>query len=171
LFAGFGVWCAFFFAGELWTGVLVFVQSIRDLYELRFKNDTGSVEWLRYKNSVLKNPPGFKRKYAQDGIIVPPVDFTESRELCLATVLPHTIPQNGKSVIICKSWIPAELQIDLYSTDGKKIRNLYKGKIADGLFMTTWDGKDPAKKTRFRGNYKIRWTLGTGYREFPIVIK
>ena len=162
---------AFKNAGELWTGLLDFDQTIRDLYELRFKNDTGSVEWLRYKNSVLKNPPGFKRKYAPDGIIVPPVDFTESKELCLATVLPHTISQNGRSVIICKSWIPAELRIDLYSTDGKKIRNLYRGKIADGLFMTTWDGKDPAKKTRFRGNYKIRWTLGTGYREFPIIIK
>lgn len=156
--------------GELWTGLLDFDQRIRDLYELRFKNDTNSIEYLRYKKSVLVNPPSFKRKYVKGEVIVPKVNFTESKELNLATVLPHLIANEKKSIIICQSWVPGELQIDLYSTDDKKVANLYHGKIDEGLFMITWDGKDPAKKSIYRGDYKIRWTIGTGYREFPIVI-
>jgi hypothetical protein len=157
-------------SGELWTGLLDFDQTIRDLYELRFRKDSTSVEYLRYKNSVSNNPPSFKRKYVNGAVTVPVINFTESKDLYLSTVLPHILETGKKSVIICKSWIPGKLQIDLYSTDDKKLCNLYNGKVADGIFLITWDGKDPAKKITFRGDYKIRWTIGKGYREFPIVI-
>jgi len=157
-------------AGELWTGLLDFDQTIRDLYELRFRNDKESTEYLRYKNSVLVNPPGFKRKYVKGNVTVPVVNFTESKELYLATVLPHIISNDEKSVIICKSWIPGELQIDLYSTDDKIVTALYHGNISEGIFLITWDGKDPAKKETYKGDYMIRWTIGKGYREFPVSI-
>ena len=156
--------------GELWTGLLDFDQRIRDLYELQFKEDKTSIEYLRYKNSILVNPPDFKRKYSKGEVAVPKINYTESKELNLATVLPHTITNEKKSIIICQSWIPGILQIDLYSTDDKKIINLFEGKIKEGMFMITWDGKDPAKKEAYQGNYEVRWTIGTGYREFPIVI-
>jgi len=158
-------------AGELWTGLLDFDQRIRDLYGLRFKNDTTSAAYLRYKKSVLANPPGFKRKYAQGEVTVPEVRFTESRELSMSTVLPHTVPRQGESIIICKTWVPGELRIDMYTPEDNKMCNLYRGKIGEGTFLITWDGKDPAGKEVFRGDYKIRWTFGTGYREFPIVIQ
>jgi hypothetical protein len=157
-------------AGELWTGLLDFDQTIRDLYELRFKNDPESIQYLRYKNSVLANPPSFNRKYAKGEVTVPVVNFTESKELCLATVLPHIIAKENKSIIICKSYVPGELQIDVYSTEGKKISSLYRGKIGERIFIITWDGKDPAKKVTYKGDYRIRWSIGSGYREFPIVI-
>jgi hypothetical protein len=157
-------------AGELWTGLLDFDQRIRNLYELRFKNDHSSTEYLNYKNSVLIYPPGFARKYVKGEVTVPAVHFTESRELNLATVLPHIIKPSEKSIIICQSWVPGDLQIDLYSNDDQKVCNLFKGKIKEGKFIITWDGKDPAKKADFKGDYKIRWTIGTGYREFPVVI-
>lgn len=157
-------------AGELWTGLLDFDQTIRDLYELRFKNDQKSTEYLRYKNSVLVNPPGFKRKYVKGEVTVPVINFTECKDLNLATVLPHNLTKGEKSIIICKSWVHGELQIDLYSTEGKKVSSLYRGKISEGIFIITWDGKDPAKKETYKGDYKIRWTIGKGYREFPIVI-
>jgi hypothetical protein len=158
-------------SGELWTGLLDFDQRIRDLYELRFKNDQESNEYLSYKNTVLINPPAFTRKYVKGEVAVPEVNFTESKDLYLATVLPHIVTKGGKSIIICKSWIPGELQIDVYSTEGKKVSSLYRGKISEGIFIITWDGKDPAKKATYKGDYKIRWTIGNGYREFPIVIK
>jgi hypothetical protein len=80
--------------------------------------------------------------------------------------------KNGvESIIICKSWIPGELHIDLYSTDDKKICNLFSGKISEGIFMITWNGKDPVHKETFKGDYKVRWTIGKGYREFPVIIK
>jgi hypothetical protein len=157
-------------AGELWTGLLDFDQRIRNLYELRFKNDHSSTEYLSYKNSVLINPPGFARKYAKGEVRVPEVHFTESKELCMATVLPHLVTRNGKSIIICKSWVPGDLQIDLFSTEDKQVCRLFQGKIPEGTFMITWDGNDPAKKATYKGDYKIRWTIGTGYREFPVVI-
>ena len=157
-------------AGELWTGLLDFDQTIRDLYELRFKNDQKSIQYLRYKNTVLSNPPGFTRRYIKDEVVVPVVNFTESKELCLATVLPHIIPKDNKSIIICKSYVPGELQIDVCSNEGKKISNLYRGKIKEGIFIITWDGKDPAKKIIYKGDYRIRWSIAQGYREFPIVI-
>jgi hypothetical protein len=158
-------------AGELWEALLDFDQTVRNLYELQFKNGQNSIEYLRYKNVVLVNPPGFQRKYAKGDITVPVVNFTESKELNLATVIPHIIAKEKKSIIICQSWIPGELQIDLYSTGGEKISNLYKGKIEAGKFIMTWDGKDPVRKAIFKGDYKIRWTIGEGYREFPVSIK
>jgi hypothetical protein len=157
-------------SGELWTGLLDFDQTIRNLYELRFRDDSTSGEYLRYKKYVHENPPSFKRKYVKGEVTVPVIHFTESSELNLATVLPHKIAEGAESIIICKSWIPGELQIDMYSTDDKKICNLFKGKIGEGTFLITWNGKDPVKKEIYKGDYKIRWTIGKGYREYPIVI-
>lgn len=164
-------------AGELWTALLDFDQTIRDLYELRFKDDKNSMQRRRYENTVLKNPPSFKREYARSEVTIPVINFTECKDLYLAAVLPHIITKGEKTIIICKSWISDILEIDLYSTEGKKIKNLYKGKIGGtkeiggGVFITTWDGKDPSKKETYKGDFKIRWTIGNGYREFPITIK
>lgn len=169
--AAYGHSVAFKNAGELWTGLLDFSQTVRDLYELQWKENDKSIEHLRYEKMVLNNPPSFKRKYCRNDVTQASIDFTESKELCLATVLPHTITGKEKSIIICKSWIPGELQIDLFSTEGKKINNLYKGNIEEGIFIITWNGKDPAGKAIYKGDYKIRWTIGTGYREFPVTIK
>ncbi|MEP7142672.1 MAG: hypothetical protein ABI707_07370, partial [Ferruginibacter sp.] len=67
--------------GELWTALLDFDQTIRDLYELRFNGDTTSSRYLSYKKTVLLNPPGYKRKYVKGDVIVPPVDFTPCKDL------------------------------------------------------------------------------------------
>ncbi len=157
-------------AGQLWTPLLDFDQTIRDIYEARFKGNTDSERYLRYKNTVLANPPSFKRNNARGELKIPVVNFTESKELITATVLPHKVPKDGKSIIICKSWVPGMLQIDLYTPGNEKILNLYNGNINEGFFIITWDGKDPSKKTSLKGDYKIRWTIGSGYREFPVKI-
>ena len=156
--------------GELWTGLLAFDQTIRDLYELRFKDKTSS-DYLLYKNTVLASPPSFKRMHAKGNVTVPKIEFTECKYIHMAAVLPHIIANGEKSVIICKSRKADDLKVDLYSPQGKKLYNLYDGKIREGVHITTWDGKDPANKLKFKGNYKIRWTTGNGYREYPVVIK
>ncbi|MEO8766421.1 MAG: hypothetical protein ABI416_19130 [Ginsengibacter sp.] len=157
--------------GQLWTGLLEFSQTVRDLYEQQIRENGTPTERLLYEKTILKDPPGFKRKYSKGELVIPVINFTESKDLYLATVLPHTISKGEKSIIICKSWNAGELQIDLYSIAGKKISNLYNGKIAEGYFTTTWDGKDPVKKVTYKGVYKIRWTINGGYREFPVVVK
>ena len=156
--------------GQLWTGLLDFSQTVRDLYELRFKEDTDSPQYLLYKKNVLANPPGFKRKFVDGEVTVPEIQFTESKELNLAAVLPHRISNGEKAIIICQSWTGGELQIDLYTNENELVSTLYRGEIGEGMFMTTWDGKDPASGKSYHGPHKIRWTIGTGYREFPVEI-
>lgn len=156
--------------GELWTALLGFDQTIRDLFELRFKGDKNPTAYKTYMRNILANPPGFKRKYIKGEVSVPLINFTESKDLYLAAVLPSRIPANGQSVIICNTWKPGELQIDLYSADGEKLANLYKGMIKEGLFMMKWDGKDPAGRTSYKGDYRIRWTISNGCREFPVSV-
>ncbi len=157
--------------GELWTSLLDFDQTIRNLYALRFKNNPDSEAAVRFKTKMQNNPPSFKRKNVVGKVIVPKITFTECKDLDLATVLPHIVPKDGKSIIICKSWNPGELQIDLISKTGAKLANLYTGTISkQRIFLITWDGKDPSGKATYKGEYKIRWTINGGYREFPVVI-
>ena len=159
--------------GQLWTGLLDFDRTIRDLYELRFKkNTTRPNERIRYENTVLKDAPSFKRKYAKGDVRVHPFNYTESSELSMAAVLPHIITIVTESIIINKSERPGKLEVSLYSIDGKKIKQLYKGnagKESSCIFIITWDGTD--SKETYKGDYRIRWTFGDGYREMPVVIK
>jgi hypothetical protein len=157
-------------SGELWTALLDFDQTIRDLHELRF-NDKHSTGYLTYKNTVLKNPPGFERHHAKESVEVPVVNFTESRDLYMASVLPHDVKKGQQAIIICKSWYPGELEIDLYSDKGKKLTNLFTGNIkGEKTIVQTWDGKDPATGKAYKGKYTVRWSINDGYREFPVVL-
>jgi len=68
------------------------------------------------------------------------------------------------------SWKPGELEIALYSANGKeKITVIFNGmKPTDNVIE--WDGTDPRKKITLKGDYRVRWTLGKEYREFSISI-
>lgn len=157
-------------AGQLWTSLMDFNQTIRDINAAQLKKSDNPVRYERFMERMKENPPSFKRKYAKV-VKVKDVNFTECKDLYLAVVLPHIIPKNGESIIVCKSWNPGELQIDLYSSANEKLGNLYTGNIEkDRTFLITWDGKDPKKKAKYVGEYKIRWTINNGYREFPVVI-
>jgi hypothetical protein len=157
-------------AGELWTSLLDFDQTIRDLYELRFKDKTTDA-YIRYKNTVLSSPPGFEKKQSVGTFKAPDIKFTECKELNCAAVLPHIVTDKQKSIIICKSWVAGDLKIEVYSNKNKPVLTLYNGKIKDGFFIITWDGKDPVGKINLKGDYKVRWTINGGYREFPVVVK
>lgn len=158
-------------AGQLWTGLLYFDQTVRDLYELRFKDDKDSQEYLKYKKTVLANPPSFERKFVKGKVRVPEIKFTESADLYLATALPHKVQQGQKAIIVCKSKNPGELKIDLLTKRGKKMGNLFTGSINENrTFVYTWNGKHPESDKSLKGEYKIRWSIGDGYREFPVNI-
>ncbi|MCK4965668.1 hypothetical protein KAS50_01480, partial [bacterium] len=161
-------------SGQLWTGLLDFSQTIRDIYSIQLKNE--SKKLARFKKWAEENPPGFKRKFAKGEISVPQMDFTDCRYLNMAAVMPNIIEEGKESVIICKSWKAGELEIALYSKNGK-IKTLYKGPIegssdnGSGFFLVKWDGTNPDKNEKYKGDYRIRWTFGNEYREFPVVIK
>lgn len=165
----------FYDAGDLWMGLLQFDQTIRDLYELRFRGNTESPRFLAYKKTILVNPPSFERKFVgangRSPVKVPEINFTESKDLYLAVALPSVMPKDGKTILICKSRNPGDLQIDLFSKEGKKIVNLKNGTVGkERCFIFTWDGKDPSGKKTFKGNYRVRWTINGGCREWPVTI-
>lgn len=163
-------------AGQLWTGLLDFDQTIRDIYMVQIKDNPQRLK--RFKKWAKENPPSFKRKYVQDKVSVPEMDFSECSGLNMAVVIPHIIERGKKSVIISNAMKPGNVEIALYSSDGaKKIKTLYKSPVDgstdhnSGSFLITWDGKDPDKKETYKGDYRIRWTFGDGYREYPVIIK
>ena len=166
-------------AGTLWTSLLDFDQTIRDLYEVRFKKKTSmSIGKYYYENVIKKNPPGFDRKHTKNNVSVPAVDFTECRDINMAVVMPHIIKKGENAIIMNKSWKPSELEITLYSEDGKnKIKSLYKGSNSTGtggfssFFLIEWDGTDTDKMENYKGDYRIRWTIGKDFRECPVTIK
>jgi len=158
--------------GTLWTSLLDFNQTIRDLYATRFnENDLHSASYLRFKNVIEKNPPSFKRKYAKEPVKLPVVNFSESKEIRMAVVIPGTLKKGEKCYIASSAWKSDDgLEVALYTANGKdKLATLFKSKKQTNIFE--WDGKDPETKKQFKGDYRIRWTLGNGYREYKVTIK
>ena len=167
-------------AGTLWTGLLDFDQTLRDLYVLRFiDSESDNPARIHFEHVIRNNPPGFRRKHAKGLVSVTPVDFTECPDLNMAVVIPSTITKDAEALIVCKSWSAADtLEIALYSKDGsEKTRTLCTtfleggGDGLAGIHIFPWDGTDPDHTTTFRGDYRIRWTFAGGYREFPVTLE
>lgn len=158
--------------GTLWTSLIDFDQTIRDLYENQLKKSSpNSTEYLYYYAFTKKNPVSFKRKYVEGNVKVPKVRFSQCKDIRMAGVLPGIITKGEKAVLVDFAWKSGDLAIDLYSSNGKlKIAELFKGPRPEDNLIE-WDGTDPQKKKDFKGDYRVRWTLGTDYREYPITIK
>ena len=158
--------------GTLWTSLLGFDQTIRDLYETRFKEGSeNSAEYLHYKKNIASKPVSFKRKYAKGNVKVPKVNFSNCGEIRQAAVVPGVFAKGDKVALVNYTWKSGDLEVAVYSANGKKkIAEIFKGKRpADNLIE--WDGTDPAKKVNLMGDYRVRWTVGNEYREFPVNIK
>lgn len=171
-------------AGELWTALLDFSQTVRDIYERRVRNRE-SFYWYYYKNVAASNPPGLKRKHTVDGVYTKEFNFTESSDLYCVAALPSHMKKGGETILIAKSMNPGMLEIALYPDQvvrgfpqggTEPVLILYDGEIegtndiGGNALIITWDGKDPSNGREFTGDYRIRWTLNNGYREFPVNI-
>lgn len=158
--------------GTLWTSLIDFDQTIRDLYEVHLKKASpNSTEYQYYYKFTAKNPVSFQRKYVKEPVKVPQVKFSRCKEIRMVGVLNSVITPGVKTVLVDFAWKSGDLDIDLYSANGKrKICALFHGiKGTDNLIE--WDGTDPAKKVSLRDDYRVRWTLDGEYREFPVTIK
>jgi hypothetical protein len=90
----------------------------------------------------------------------------------MATVLPSRPEKGGEANLVCKSNKPGELKDDVYSKQGKKLETLYTEQIQKNRTVVhTWNGKGVQTGKQYRGEYTIRWTIGDGYREFPVILK
>ena len=157
--------------GTLWTSLLDFDQRIRDLYAARFdEEDLQSAAYLRFERMIKNNPPGFKRKYAMEPVRLPVVEKTDSKEIRMAVVIPSVIKKGEKCIIANTSWSADEIEIALYSRDGKeKLATIHKGKGTKNIIQ--WDGKHPENKKQYKGDFRIRWSQKEGYREYPVTFK
>jgi hypothetical protein len=158
--------------GTLWTSLLDFDPTIRMLYEKELKSSpANSLESLFYYNAIANNPVSFERKYVKEAVNVPFVNFIDCKEIRMAAVVPEVFTKGDRVALVNYSWNPGKLEIALYSANGKdKILQIFKGiKPTDNVIE--WDGIDPQKKIAIKGDYRIRWTLGKEFREFPVTIK
>ena len=167
-------------AGTLWTALSDFSQAVRDLESLGMAGGSqgweGQMSAAYFRNVTLKTPPSFERRYAR-GAEVKQVPSTNCPSLTVATVMPHILSADP-SVVLCKSRIANDLEVAVYSADGKdKVCVLYDGKIGDGMGGTAdivifrWDGADPATKVRLpSGDYVVRWTVPDGFREYAVTL-
>jgi hypothetical protein len=168
-------------AGTLWTGLADFDETVRELSALRLRPDAeGSVNpgGAYFRNVTLRRPAGFDRLYADLPVTVFDVPLSECRSITAAAVMPRTVQKGNNSVVFSKAVVPVELEVAVYSADGKeKLLTLFKGKAEGstdgvaGFHIVQWDGTDPAGTRSFQGEYRIRWTVPDGYREFPIAVK
>jgi hypothetical protein len=167
-------------SGTLWTGLLDFNQTVRDLYAPQVKKARGTrgdIDRAYFENVTMKRPPSLKRRWAADDIKTPEFLLSECRSITAACVLPHVVRRGARSIVLSKAGVPVDLEVAVYSADGKeKLLVLHKGKVDGGtdghagIFILQWDGTDPAGKRTFDGAYRMRWTVPDGYREFPLTV-
>jgi hypothetical protein len=168
-------------AGTLWTALADFDQTVRDLAAVRLKDakDEREVIDRAYLQKVTcKTLPSFDRKYAKGPVTVPAIECTECKGLIAAFATPLNFKAGEKTILLCKSPASGDLEIALYSADGKTKKGvLYTGKIEGsmdglkGIVTQQWDGKDPATKEQLTGAWRIRWTFLGGYREKTVNIE
>ena len=163
--------------GCLWPALDQFSQTVRDLEVSSFQRwDTAGKAY--FENVTLKTPPAFARLYSKLPATPFDVPFGVIKSITVASVMPCTVTKGKPSVVLCKARIPVDLEVAVYSADGKnKLLVLESGKVAggddgkEGVHMFTWDGGDPAGKVKLaKGPYRVRWTVADGYREFPVTV-
>jgi hypothetical protein len=159
-----------------------FDETVRYMVEPRSKagkTDMDSVLACDYfANVIAKTPPGFARRYVKGDVKLPELSVSQCRSLTVATVMPHIVKKGKQSIVLCKARITEDLEVAVYSSDGKEKRlTLYKGEVKGGIdglagiFYIQWDGSDPTGKVTLpKGECKMRWTVPDGYREFPVII-
>ena len=165
-------------AGVLWSSLVDFDSTLRQIYELQLKND--EIGMAYFKNVIIKRPVSFKRRYVKDTVELSDIPITKSKDITFAAAIP-TIIDTGRQermVLICKVHGTGELKVKLISEDGKFFLDLLTEDIkdfdTDGLksfYLKVFDGKDSSGKTVPSGNYKVQWTLKNDLREVSIAIK
>jgi hypothetical protein len=145
-------------AGELWTGLQEFDQTVRDLHEGQLSKGRGGVEGdigrAYFENVVKKTPPGFARKYASDLKTKGNFLLHHCPDIFFAAAL-----ESGK-LLLATVATPGELEIAVYSADGKEKLKTLEKRRRGAIAIFRWDNPQPCR---------IRWTFNGGsYREFPV---
>jgi hypothetical protein len=178
-------------AGIVWAALAQMDPTERSLvadWVAGLKSNSGRNDTiiLYFNNVTAKTPPSFERRDVAAGadVNIPAVygqfPMGQVRTITFAAMLPAVAATHHPATIACKLLEPGDLEIALYSADGKtRVTTLHRGTERggsdgrDGIFVLPFDGVDPATgKAVPPGEYRVRWTIaGDGYREFPITIQ
>jgi len=156
-------------AGALWTALLPFSQTVRDLHEIELKRNGRSLE--HFEKLVKKDPPGFPRKYAAEPPSLPSFPLHECADINFAAALPSSFRVSEGTLLMANVVAPADLEIALYSADGKVRERVLDRQRRSGLVIYPWKDFSKTDLAKLRGAHRIRWTTGPeSYREFPVSI-
>jgi hypothetical protein len=175
-------------AGIVWSALAQFDPTERTLLEqhvagLKPNSGRNDAVKLYFQSVIAKATLGFARQDAAGDVKIPSaytqIPMGEVRTITMAAVLPSVLTPGAKTVIACKLLEAGDLEVALYSADGKsKLASLRHGREKggtdgrDGILVLPFDGTNPASgKPLPPGDYRVRWTVaGDGFREFPITI-
>jgi hypothetical protein len=170
-------------AGTLWTCLLDFDQTARDIHEGRLKGGSGrdaglAIRKAYYENVTAKRPVGFERLYcAEKDAKVFDFPFHSCKSLTVAAALPSIVKGGTKAILLSKCRIPQDVEVALYSGDGKTlVQDIYKGHVEGapdghaGILIVQWGPATASQSKPLHGPFRIRWTGVDGYREFPITV-
>lgn len=152
-------------AGALWTALLPFNQTLRDIYAA----SRGRGE----RRLALDQPPDFRRRYVtREPESLPQFPLHHCPEVNFAAALPSVIRAGKETLLMANRVAPGDLEIALYSADGCRLERVLNRERRTGLVIFRWNGDDPAGKKRFRGPYRVRWTAAEGsWREALVTIE
>ena len=167
-------------AGMLWTPLMDFDPTIRELYELQLAGGRGAVAEINrayYQNVTKKRAPSFERHHKDMPVTVYKALPNQAPALTLAAALPYVVEAGKETMLISKSVVDGKLEIALMSADGsKKLTVLHTGEVKGGsdghagVFILPWNLQVDGKRLE-AGDYRIRWTFGEGYAEYPLTVK
>jgi hypothetical protein len=78
----------------------------------------------------------------------------------------HPNPFNGATSIRYGLTVPAFIELEVYSIDGRKIRTLVRGERSAGTYAAIWDGMDEAGMPAASGVYVCRLQAKDGAAKF-----
>lgn len=140
-------------AGTLWTGLFDFDATIRELAGVK-----------------ISAPPSFKRKYADLPITELHRPFHSNKSFIMAAAMPAMVGRGETTLIACQNRVAGPVKIELRSEDGiqvvKTVREAPQKDDGAAVMIVPWSANDIKP-----GNYRIRWSLGDDYREFPITVQ
>ena len=169
--------------GTLWPSVISFNADLREAYVnglekavQKSPNNIISKTDLAYlKETELKEPASFKRKYAkEEELKIPDIPVYPMRDIVMAACFPDKVKAGDTVKAVVKiNPSDSKLKIDLYDASGKTlIKNLFdfnnKKEELDGLtnfYVKEW------KTDGLKGDYKVRCSYRESYKDIPIRIE
>jgi len=155
------------YAGTLWTGLIGFDATLRQIYEKQLK--PGSYQYAYYHNVTRQQPPAYERKHGELPAAVLDFPFSSCSSIVMAAVMPASIERGQSAVVACRGRLAGDVRVELRSEDGARSLGVLKeAKLEQSPFglNVPWQTGDVEP-----GRYRIRWTLKGEYREFPVEVR